>query len=430
MGKLLSAPLWLRILIGMVLGVLLGLSVRDGGILAPLVNHESFVSGLKLVGDAFVRLIRMLSVPLVFVSVAAAVVSISDLSKLGSSGARVAALYIPSGILAATLGYVLATLIAPGTGADVSGIAVAMPEAKPPPTLQDIVWQFIPANPIKALADGEMLSIIVFALLFGVGVLGAGHQGRPIAEALESASAALIKLVGYIMELAPIGAFALIAWAVAMLGLDALVRLAALVGTVYLGCIIYIVVVYGGFLKFVLNLPVIPFIKGFGEAMAVAYATSSSSATLPVTMRLMTEKLGISKRMTSFVASMGATVNMDGTSMYIVIVTVFGAQLFGVEMNTATVIGVIFAASLGAIGAAGIPGGSIVFIPIVLGVAGVPVEVIAIVLAVDRIMDMMRTVANVVGDSVAGLAVAKWEGELDEEHYRRNGPAVGLTAAP
>lgn len=424
MGAVLKSPLWLKILVAMVLGAFLGLAVREGGVLAGVFDHKALTDSLKLVGDAFVRLIRMLSVPLVFVSVAAAVVSIADLSKLGSSGARVAALYIPSGLLAATLGYVLATAIAPGVGADVTGLAVAMPEAKAPPTLQDIVWQFIPSNPIQALANGEMLSVIVFALLFGVGVLGAGQEGRPIAEALESASASLIKLVGYIMELAPLGAFALIAWAVAMLGLDALVRLAALVGTVYLGCIIYIVVVYGGFLKFALGLPVIPFVKGFGEAMAVAYATSSSSATLPVTMRLMTEKLGISKRMTSFVASMGATVNMDGTSMYIVIVTVFGAQLFGVEMNAATVVGVIFAASLGAIGAAGIPGGSIVFIPIVLAVAGVPAEVIAIVLAVDRIMDMMRTVANVVGDSVAGLAVAKWEGELDVETYKRSGPAT------
>jgi Na+/H+-dicarboxylate symporter len=257
-------------------------------------------------------------------------------------------------------------------------------------------------------------------MLFGVGILGARDAAKPVADVLDGAAHALAKLVGYIMALAPIGAFALMAWAVALLGADALIKLAALIGTVYLGCAIYGLVIYGGFIKFGLGLPLLPFYKGMSEAIAVAYSTASSNATLPITMRNMIEKLGISRRMTAFVASLGATVNMDGSAMYMCIVTIFGAQLFGVDLSTSQLVGIVIAASLGAIGAAGIPGGSLVFIPLVLGVAGVPLEVIAIILGADRLMDMMRTVVNVLGDSVAGLAVAKWEGELDEDRYKTN----------
>jgi Na+/H+-dicarboxylate symporter len=412
-------PLWGRILIAMALGVALGFLLRPGSPLEGAVDLKGVTDGLKLLGDAFVRLIRMLAVPLIFVSVAASVVSIGDLSRLGKSGARVAGLYIPSGLLAAFLGVALATLLQPGAGVE-APVGIVPPEVKPPPTGADIVAMFIPGNPVKALADGEMLAVIVFAILLGIGILGAREEAKIVGDVLEAAAQALTKLVGYIMELAPLGAFALMAWAVALMGADALVKLAALIGTVYLGCAIYGVVVYGGFIKFALGLPVLPFFKGMSEAMAVAYSTSSSNATLPVTMKCMVERLGISRRMSAFVASLGATVNMDGTAMYMVIVTMFGAQLFGVDLGAPQIVGIVIAASLGAIGAAGIPGGSIVFIPLVLGIAGVPLEVIAIILGADRIMDMMRTVVNVLGDSAAAVAVAHWEGELDREHYLAN----------
>lgn len=418
-----KAPLWAKIFLAMALGIILGFGIRPDGFLAGVVDTKAWSDALKLTGDTFIRLIRMLAVPLIFVSVAAAVVSIGDMSRLGRSGARIAALYVPSGLLAACLGVLLATLIAPGAGV-VAPETIISPIAKPPPTGNDIVAMFIPANPVKSLAEGEMLAIITFALLFGVGILGARQAAQPVADVLEGAAYALTKLVEYIMELAPIGAFALMAWAVALMGADALVKLAALIGTVYLGCAIYALIVYGGFIKFGLGLPLLPFYKGMSEAMAVAYSTSSSSATLPVTMRCMIERLGISRRMSAFVASLGATVNMDGTAMYMCIVTIFGAQLFGVDLSTGQIVGIIIASSLGAIGAAGIPGGSIVFIPLVLGVAGVPLEVIAIILGADRIMDMMRTVVNVLGDSAAGLAVAKWEGELDKERYKTNQPEI------
>lgn len=433
MARRLLSQLWAQILIAMTLGIVTGLLIREGGALSGLFEPKTVQDTLKLIGDAFVRLIRMLAVPLIFVTVAAAVVSIGDLAKLGSSGARVAALYIPSGFLAAAVGVMLAFLLQPGAGLDPAAGGPITPTEQPaPPTVQDILWQFIPANPIEALAEGQMLSVIVFALLFGLGVLGAREDGKPVADLLQAAAASLMTLVGYVMRLAPIGAFALMAWVVAVLGIEALGRLGMLVVAVYVGCIGYGVVVYGGFIKFVLGLPLLPFVKGMSEAKAVAYATASSNATLPVTLRCMVQKLGISHRMSSFVASMGATVNMDGTALYISLVTIFGAQLFGVELNAAQIVSIVIASSIGAIGAAGIPGGSLVFIPMVLASVGVPIEVVGIILAVDRINDMMRTVLNVAGDAVAAVAVAKWEGELDEDAYRDNRPhhSDPMSAAP
>lgn len=405
----------------MALGIAVGFALRDeSGIARALsLDVKAIHDGLKLIGDAFIRLIRMLAVPLIFVSVTSAVVSIADLSKLGKSGAKVAGLYLPSGLLAATVGLFLALWLQPGAGSTPPQ-GIAAPEPKAPPTAQDVLFQFIPANPVQALANGDMLSVIVFAILFGVGILGAGAAAKPVADAIEGATHALVKLVGYIMELAPLGSFALMAWVVALMGVDALIRLSALVGVLYLGCFIYGFLVYGAFVRFGLNLPVLPFYRGMGEAMAVAYSTSSSAATLPVTMRAMMEKLGISRRMSAFVASLGATVNMDGSAMYMVILTLFGAQLFGVDLTTAQMVSIVITCSIGAMGLAGIPGGSLVFIPAVLGIAGVPLEVIGIVLGVDRLMDMMRTVVNVLGDAVAAVAVAKWEGELDAQAYATN----------
>jgi Na+/H+-dicarboxylate symporter len=412
-------PLWVRILLAMVLGVALGFALRPDSGVHLGVDANALTDSLKLVGDAFVRLIRMLAVPLIFVSVTAAVVSIGDLGKLGKSGAKVAALYLPSGVMAAALGIALGVFLQPGVGPEI--IASGTPPAPADPiTLRQIVEQIIPANPVQALANGDMLSVILFALLFGIGLLGAGKASEAAAQAIDGAAHAFIKLTGYIMELAPLGAFALMTWVVAQMGADVLLRLAALIGCVYLGCFLYAIVVYGGFLRFGVNLPVIPFYRGMLEPMAVAYATSSSNATLPVTMRAMIEKLGISPRMSAFVSSLGATVNMDGTAMYLALLTVFGAQMFGVELSTPQYVAIAVTASLGAIGAAGIPGGSIIFMPVVFGAVGVPLEVIAIVLGADRLMDMARTVLNVIGDAVAAVAVAKWEGELDIPAYRAN----------
>jgi Na+/H+-dicarboxylate symporter len=448
-----SIPLWVRILAAMLLGVGAGFALRtEYGVVQALgLDVKVWSDSLKLVGDGFIRLIQMLAVPLIFVSVTAAVVSIGDLAKLGKSGARVAALYIPSGFMAAALGIALGVLLQPGVGAqaaqstpkanpgaaydcvfpggappagavDVTAQCTPKPAKSEAPTARTAMEQLIPSNPVRALAEGQMLSVIVFALLFGVGLLGAGAASKAATEAIEGAASAFMKLTGYIMELAPLGAFALMAWVVAVMGADALIRLSALVGCVYLGCAIYGLVVYGGFIRLGLNLPVIPYFRGMLEPMAVAYATASSSATLPVTMRAMVEKLGISRRMSAFVASLGATVNMDGTALYLALLTVFGAQLFGVALDWPQFIAIGIAATLGAIGAAGIPGGSVVFMPIVFAAAGVPVELIAIVLGVDRLMDMARTTLNVLGDSVAGVAVAKWEGELDLATYRGGKP--------
>ncbi len=425
-----KTPLWARIFLGMALGIALGFALRpDAGITQALnLEPKAVADGLKLVGDTFVRLIRMLAAPLIFVSVAAAIVSLEDLRKLGSSGARIMALYLPSGFLAASVGLGLALALRPGA-LETALLPASAPPAQPPLTAQDVINQIVPANPVQALANGDMLSLIFFAILFGIGMLGAREAAKPVADALDGAAQALTKLAGYIMELAPIGAFALMAWVVATIGAGALVSLVKLVGVVYLGCLIYGVGVYGAFVRFGLNLPVLPFFKGLAPALATAYATSSSNAALPVTLACMQDRLGVSRRMASFVASLGATVNMDGTALHIAAVAVFGAQIFGVPLDAGDYAALILTATLGAIGAAGIPGGSLVFIPITLTAIGVPLETIAIYVGVDRLMDMMRTTVNVAGDSAAAVAVAKWEGDLDLDAYRENRPQQTQTVA-
>jgi Na+/H+-dicarboxylate symporter len=430
MGWWTGIPLWVRILAAMILGAALGFALQPQGPLTATLglDPKPISDNLKLLGDAFVRLIRMISVPLIFVSVTAAVVSIGDMSKLGKSGVRVAALYIPSGLLAALIGAVVGLLLQPGAGASSVPTAEA-PAQQAPPTLRAVVEQVITVNPVQSLASGDMLPIILFAILFGVGLLGAGQASDAATKAIEGAANAFIKLTGYIMELAPLGAFALMAWVTAVMGPEALLRLGALIGCVYLGCAAYVLIVYAAFLRFWVGLPVLPFFRGMAEPMAVAYATASSNATLPVTMRAMVEKLGISRRMSAFVSALGATVNMDGTAMYLALLTVFGAQLFGIPLDGADYVVIAVMASLGAVGAAGIPGGSVIFMPVVFGAVGVPLEVIAIVLGVDRLMDMARTVVNVVGDAVAAVAVAKWEGELDLTTYRTNKAPIEASAS-
>jgi Na+/H+-dicarboxylate symporter len=246
----------------------------------------------------------------------------------------------------------------------------------------------------------------------------AGDKAKPTSAAIDGAAEALLRLVGVVMELAPFGVFALMAFVVGTLGVEALVPLLALVGVVYLALFLHATLVYGSAIKFLAGLPVLPFYRGMLDAMAVAYSTSSSNATLPVTMRCCTENLGVPQAKTSFVTSLGATIHMDGTAIYLALVTTFGAQVFGVELGPAQLVMIVLTATLGAIGAAGVPGGSFVMMPLVLGAGGVPLEVIPIILAVDRVMDMARTVVNVLGDATCAVAVSKWDGDLDEDVYR------------
>ncbi|MGC5198493.1 dicarboxylate/amino acid:cation symporter, partial [Aphanothece microscopica] len=303
----------------MVLGALVGLGIGDGA------------KELKIIGDVFVEAIRMLVVPLIFATITAGVVAIGSPKALGRTGGWTIGFYVVTSVLAVCLGLLLGSLLQPGAGLDL--VPSVLPDTKAPPTWQELLLGVIPENPVKAMAEGQALPIIVFAVLFGLGILMAGDKAKPTAAAIDGAAEALLRLVGVVMELAPFGVFALMAFVVGTLGVEALVPLLALVGVVYLALFLHATLVYGSAIKFLAGLPALPFYRGMLDAMAVAYSTSSSSATLPVTMRCCTENLGVPQAKTSFVTSLGATIHMDGTAIYLALVTTFGAQVFGVELG-------------------------------------------------------------------------------------------------
>ncbi|MEO9469969.1 dicarboxylate/amino acid:cation symporter [Parasphingorhabdus sp.] len=396
-------PLWQRVIAALILGIATGLFWGPDA------------ASIKWIGDFFIKAIKMLVVPLIFFSLVAGVAALGDLRKLGSVGGRAMLLFIITGQIAAWLGLALGTFFQPGEGVDTSAIQKGETPAPNDTTAIDMILSIVPDSPVQVMADVRVLPLIVFALLIGIGILMAKEEGRPLAKIFDSGAIVMQKVTMIVMELTPFGVFALMAWVAGTLGPEALVSLAKLVGLNYLGCLLIIFVMYSGLIKFIAKLPVIDFFRGIIDAMAVSYSTASSNATLPVTLRCTQRNLGVSQSVSSFVVSLGATINMNGTAMYLGLATLFGAQIFGVDLNMGDYILIAITSTLGAIGAAGIPGAGLIMMALVFGSVGVPLETIAFVAGVDRIMDMMRTTTNVSGDAAIAVTVASMTGEIDRE---------------
>ena len=411
--------LWQRVLGALVIGVIFG------GILSRIMGGEAAADWLetfiKPVGDLFINLIRMLIVPLILTTLVSGVVALGDPKKLGSIGLKTMALYFATTFFANIIGIIFGLLFKPGEGVDLGG-ADAVPVSREAPTLVERLLGIVPDNPIAALADGDVLAIIFFAVLLGVGILMAGREGKLVGDLFTQAANVILKVTHLVMEVAPFGVFALVAHTVASQGFEALAAIAVLIAAVYVGLITHAVLVYGGFIRFVLGLPVMNFLRGMLDAIAVAYSTASSSATLPVTIANASENLGVKRSIAGSVLPLGATINMDGTALYLGILALFTAQAFGYDLTLANYFLIAFTAAIVSIGAAGIPSASLFLLAIVLDTFGVSAEQVAIIvgfiLPVDRIMDMARTALNVTGDATVATAVAKWEGELDEDCYR------------
>lgn len=398
-----AIPLWQRVIGALILGAVTGYFWGPDAV------------SIKWIGDFFIASIKMLVVPLIFFSLVSGVIAIGDLRKLGKVGGRAIILFLVTGQIAVWLGLALGTIFKPGIGLDTSAIEKGPVKESNFTSWTQMIVDTVPASPVKAMADGAVLPLIVFSLLIGIGILMAKDEGTPVARIFESGSAVMQKVTAIVMELTPFGVFALIAWVAGTLGPDALVALAKLVALNYAGCFILIGVLYVGILKVMAKVPVADFFRGMIDAMAVAYSTASSSSTLPVTMRCLQRNIGVSKSVSSFTASLGATVNMDGTAMYLGLATLFGAQIFGVELGFTEFMIIAVTATLGSIGAAGIPGTGLIMMTLVMGSVGVPLETIAFVAGVDRIMDMMRTTTNVTSDATIATTVAHMVGELDRE---------------
>ena len=404
-----AIPLWQRVIGALILGIIVGYVWGPGA------------ASIKIVGDIFIAFIKMLVVPLIFFSLVAGVASIGDLRKLGSVGWRALLIFVVTGQMAVWLGLGIGTIVKPGSGLDASNMnldAAALERAQSRQeeavTVQQMILEMVPSSPVQVMADVNVLPLIIFSLLIGIGILMAKEDGEPVLKIFESGSVIMQKVTMVVMELTPFGVFALMAWVAGTLGVDALQALGIVVILNYLGCFLIIGLIYGGMIKFVAKLPVIDFFRGIIDAMAVSYSTASSNATLPVTLRCVRRNLGVSNSVASFVVSLGATINMNGTAMYLGLATLFGAQVFGVDLTWGDYVLISVLGTLGAIGAAGIPGSGLIMMVLVFGAVNVPLETIALVAGIDRIMDMMRTTTNVSGDAAVATTVASLTGEIDE----------------
>lgn len=401
MGFWFRIPLWQRVIAALILGIITGLLWGEGAV------------AIKWIGDLFIRAIKMLVVPLIFFSLVAGVASIGDIRKLGSVGGRAMLLFLVTGQLSVILGLAMGTLIKPGLGVDASLAGVTNPPAPPETSATDMILKMVPENVVQAMASMDVLALIVFSLLLGIGILMAEKDGEPVAKIFDSGAIIMQKVTILVMELTPFGVYALMAWVAGTFGFEGLIPLAKLVALNYAGCAIIVLVMYSAMIKFMAKLPVIDFFRGMIDAIAVSYSTASSNATLPVTLRCTQRNLGVSPSVSSFVVSLGATINMNGTAMYLGLATLFGAQIFGVDLSWGDYAMIAVTSTLGAVGAAGIPGAGLIMMALVFGSVGVPLETIALVAGVDRIMDMIRTTTNITGDAAVAVTVAAMTGELD-----------------
>lgn len=402
--------LWKRIVGAMALGVIVGSLWGPGS------------ENILWLGDLFIRLIRMLIVPIVFFTVVSGVASMGDPSKLGSLGIKTVLLFLATSIVAISIGVALAVVMQPGVGADLSNaVPGTVQEAVP---IAERLMSIIPANPVAALAEGNVLAVIFFSILLGIGLIAVGESARPVTELLDVGVAVVLRITGWVLEVAPFGVFALIAWVSGTLGLTAFLDVFAVAAALLIGSLIQMIVVYGALiLRFALKLSPLKFILGIREALLVAFSTSSSTSTLPVSLTVAENNLGVRPVVASTVLPVGATVNMDGTAVYVAIVSIFGAQVFGFDLNAADYLVIILTGALVSIATPTVPSGSLFLMAVVMETFGMTPEQIAVVvgfiLAFDRPLDMWRTLVNVCGDLAVSTLVAKWEDEFDEEVYDR-----------
>lgn len=408
-----------KIFIGLIGGLLLGV------ILNLFVPHSSFrdavlVDGIfYVIGNGFIRLMKMLVVPLVFCSLVCGSSAIGDTKSLGKVGGKTIVFYLLTTALAVTVAISVATVIRPGVGLDMSSIETGETAVAENVSVMDTILNIIPENPIGALADGTMLQIILFALLIGVLLAKMGERTELIANLFNQCNELMMEMTNLVMSLAPIGVFCMIAKTFANLGFDAFVPLLKYMGSVLVGLMIQCLVVYMVLLVIFTRLNPVKFIKKFFPVMAFAFSTSTSNATIPMNIDTLEERIGVSRKISSFTIPLGATINMDGTSIMQGVAVVFAAQAYGMQLGPKGYLTVIATATLASIGTAGIPSVGLVTLSMVFTAVGLPVEAIMLIMGVDRILDMIRTAVNITGDAVCTTIVAHQNGDLDKDVFNR-----------
>ena len=411
-----------RILIAMAAGILLGsgfellLSGADPDTpLVKFINNFLIFGLFDVLGKIFIASLKLLVVPLVLVSLICGMTSLGSSARMGAIAGRTIGLYLLTTAVAVTLGLTGASLIGPGKGLQVDADAAFEPRMPPP--LTDVLVNIFPSNPFAAMANGEMLQVIVFALLVGYALTRAGEAGQRIAGWFRDMEVVVMKMVGVMIELAPWGVFALLVKLFATMGFSTIINLAAYFLTLSGLLIFHGLVVYGLLLKLTTGLNPGMLRNKMRRVWAFAFSTASSGATLPITLRTVEKRLGVPKSVAGFAVPLGATVNMDGTAIMQGVATVFIAQVYGIDLTATQLLMVILTATLASIGTAAVPGVGLITLSLVLTQAGLPVEGVALIIGVDRLLDMIRTAVNVTGDATVATIVAYREGQLDETVY-------------
>ncbi len=417
-----TSALTRKILIGLVSGALLGIALNGldlkGWLPADNAIRSFFVDGaFYVIGQIFLSSLKLLVVPLVLVSLTCGTAALEDVTKLGRIGGKTLGLYLMTTAIAVSMAIAFAVLLEPGVGFDLPTESVGY-VASDAPGFSETLINIFPDNPFRALSEGRMLQIIVFAVLLGVAMTLAGDKGRDFLRVFESANAVIMKLVFVLMEIAPIGIFCLIVQVFSEQGPEAFKRLALYFGVVLLVLFLHVTVTYPIMLIVFARLQPITFFRKMRAPMTVAFSTASSGATLPVTLRTTEDRLGVDASVAAFTVPLGATINMDGTAIMQGVATVFIAQAYSIEIGLAGYLTVVLTATLASIGTAGVPGVGTIMLAMVLRQMGLPVEGIALILAVDRLLDMTRTAVNITGDAAVSCIVARSEGRLDLEKFR------------
>ncbi|PDZ87126.1 dicarboxylate/amino acid:cation symporter [Bacillus toyonensis] len=390
------------ILLALFLGLIVGLTLN---LAAPSIFEPLNQYVFNPIGQLFIRLIKMLVVPVVFISIVLGAAGLGDPKQLGRIGLKSISFFLVTTAVAISIAVTFALIIKLGTGGNFKTDGLTYEGAKTETSFVDTLLNIVPDNPAKAMADGNMLQIIAFAALIGLGLAVLGKRVQGIHSLLEQGNELMMYLVNLVMKLAPIGTFGLLASSVGKMGL-------AGVATMFKYMIVLIihgVFIYGGLLKILAKESIIRFFKHFGPVMAIGFSTSSSNASLPFAMKTAQEKLGVPKAISSFVQPLGATINMDGTAIMQGVATVFIAQVYGVELTLAQLAMVVLTAVLASIGTAGVPSVGLVMLTMVLNQVNLPVEGIALIIGIDRILDMSRTAVNISGDAICAMIVAKSE---------------------
>ncbi len=421
-----KSSLTTRIVIGMISGIALGsflqwLMPNGSDLVINLflfeLSLQNFLVGgvLDIIGQIFMASLRMLVVPLVFVSLVCGVCSLQDTTKLGRIGGKAIGLYLVTTAIAISFAIFIAIIVGPGEGVGMT--ASTDFSSREAPSLAQVIIQMFPTNPFEAFAQGKMLQIIVFALLFGIAIALSGKTGERVASLFEDLSRVIMRLVAILMNIAPYGVFALLATLFTTVSIETFGNLIVYFLVVLTVLCLHAVVTYPVILKLLTGLSPITFLKKMRDAAIFAFSTASSNATIPVTLETATKKMGVKNSIASFTVPLGATINMDGTAIMQGVATVFIAQVFSQDLTLADYLTVVLTATLASIGTAGVPGVGLIMLAMVLDQVGLPVEGIALIIGVDRLLDMTRTAVNVTGDSMVSIIVAKSEQQFDNDMF-------------